>query len=267
MTKLGTPIGAGPKGAIVVDRVGEGRGAAAVELRSRRRRPRRGLVAAAGRARGARRRRWTLAAAGVAEVSLRCRRRCPWPLRASSRRSRAAPAWSCCAGGGGCAGPAVAGGGFRRRGAPRWSRSARGSRGRRGRSGRRRRRRGRWRRRAGAVGAGTARGRSRLAVDGVPIVGLGSAPGHADAERGQRREAGQGDGQCELVSHPSSASVPGSTGLRTRSRSSPHAAGSPTLLARTGYATDCGAPQQVLNQRPAVMLQAQQDFSWAGCAR
>ena len=82
MTKLGTPIGAGPKGAIVVVGLALRRGAAVAELRAAVG-PSSGGWIAGGRAGGADRRRRSVAA-GVAEALVAVRRR----RRRSSRRPR-----------------------------------------------------------------------------------------------------------------------------------------------------------------------------------
>ena len=265
MTKLGTPIGAGPKGAIVVV------GLAAV-----------GAPPAenCGAAVGCLLRQWLVAAAVGARGGGAAR--CRLPLRVGrglvvvdalvlappSLPSMPVPSWSrpgsVLPSGWAELGGAdrFAFGRLRRRpgrSVPRWCRRAIRSRGLRGRRGRRRRRRCRWRR-PGRVARAPGRWSCRARVDRpvAPLGASGLGAGEGGAQRRRPAEAGESDGQCELGSHPESVPatrlvpLPGTRKL--------------TLLASPGVRNECGRPQQALNH--AVQHAGErEDFRRAGCAR
>ena len=181
-------------------RVGGGGGAAAVELRAAAGALRAGLVAAAGGAGEADAAVGAVAPAPADALVVGDAPLCgPWCCcrrssrrRGSRRRSRRRRLrWRarrrCCRG----PGPVRA---------PRCCPSGRCSWGRPCRPARRRRRR----RRSSRPGPGpTGSGWSSATVAGGAFAARQRVgPRHADAERGHDREAGQRDGQCELVSHP-----------------------------------------------------------------
>ena len=248
MTKLGTPIGAGPNGRDRRGRVAGGRRAAGAEggaaadpadrgLHPGRRR-RRGDAAAAA-----------AAAAAVAEALVLDDLARLSAAAAVDRRRR--PGRRVRSG--------RAGALRRRRGASAGARSAalrrplrcrpvRCSRGLRGRRGRRRRRRARSSRRA--AGRRRVAGRAGVCDSGAAAV-VGFGAGHADAKRCRQREAGQRYDQCELVSHP---------------RAPPTCRLGPKLPARRGVRNAKMAPPNKALIMVCSTHAEREDFSRFGCA-
>jgi hypothetical protein len=120
----------------------------------------------------------------------------------------------------------------------------------------------------GGCGGGGKRGCGRDAVGGLAVVEIRGLLGarHADAKRGDDREAGQSDGQCELLSHamaplPLRARVVLPVSTLSPSMKQDHATGS------HGGAQRVAVPPNMplINGRP--MLVAPQHFSRSGCAR
>ena len=271
MTKLGTPIGAGPKGAIVVvglARVGappEPNWRAAVGVPSRQR-----LVAAAGRARG-------LARAPSCEPPpLASPRSSLWVTPPRTSGWLPPPIVSPCFDGlaAFCSPPLVrfgAGVGVaasgdrgcrrrswrsgRRRPVPRWCRSGLSQSG----SAMSTRPSPSSSRPLAQAGAGRERDRRSSPLAGGRRAGgaFGDRVGaghRGPCQRRGRQQGGEHDDRCDLGSHPSCASMPADPDTDSRPLP-PRTPGERKVPVHPGRATTPAAPQQVLNQRLLSCLQ------------